>query len=170
METIRLIRDLYNHMEWADAEVWRAVLAAPPAAADWVVRDRLHHIHMVQRAFLGVWLGAPVDPRNETFPDMPALAWWGREYHGQAAAYLENLDAASLDAPVQLPWAGQIAGTIGREIEMPTLGETLVQVASHSTYHRGQANARLRETGGEPPLVDYIPWVWFGRPRAAWPG
>ena len=40
MDTLRLIRDLFDHMEWADAEVWRAVLATPPAAADWIVRDR----------------------------------------------------------------------------------------------------------------------------------
>ena len=35
---------------------------------------------------------------------------------------------------------------------------------SHSTYHRGQVNARLREIGAEPPLVDYIAWLWFDRP------
>ncbi len=25
------LRELYRHMEWADAAVWRAVLAHPPA-------------------------------------------------------------------------------------------------------------------------------------------
>jgi uncharacterized damage-inducible protein DinB len=39
----------------------------------------------------------------------------------------------------------------------------------HSTYHRGQVNARLRELGIEPPLTDYIAWIWFGRPEAEWP-
>jgi len=41
-------------------------------------------------------------------------------------------------------------------------------VALHSLYHRGQVNARLREVGGTPPLVDYIAWLWFGRPAAEW--
>jgi uncharacterized damage-inducible protein DinB len=44
----------------------------------------------------------------------------------------------------------------------------MIQVATHSTYHRGQVNARLREVGGEPPLVDYIAWIWFGRPAPEW--
>ena len=44
----------------------------------------------------------------------------------------------------------------------------MIQVTIHSTHHRGQFNARLRQVGGEPPLVDYIAWVCFGRPPAEW--
>ena len=53
---------------------------------------------------------------------------------------------------------------MNRRFEAPTLAETALQVAMHSTYHRGQVNARLRQIGGEPPLVDFIAWIWFGRP------
>jgi uncharacterized damage-inducible protein DinB len=49
-----------------------------------------------------------------------------------------------------------------------TVGETAFQVVSHSTHHRAQANTRLRAVGGDPPLVDYIAWIWFGRPAAPW--
>ena len=42
----------------------------------------------------------------------------------------------------------------------------MLQVALHSMYHRGQINARLRDFGGNPPLVDFIAWVWLGRPAA----
>ena len=44
-----------------------------------------------------------------------------------------------------------------------------MQVALHSTYHRGQINARIRELGGEPPLTDFIAWVWAGKPQPSWP-
>jgi uncharacterized damage-inducible protein DinB len=57
---------------------------------------------------------------------------------------------------------------MGRRFEAPTQTETMRQVASRSTYHRGQVNARLRELDGEPPLVDYIAWIWFGRPAPDW--
>jgi hypothetical protein len=57
----------------------------------------------------------------------------------------------------------------GRDIASPTLAETILQVASHSTYHRGQVNTRLRQLGAEPPLVDYVAWIWFDRPAADWP-
>jgi uncharacterized damage-inducible protein DinB len=57
----------------------------------------------------------------------------------------------------------------GREPVPTTMRETMLQVAMHSTYHRGQVNARLRELGAEPPLTDYIAWLWMGKPAAEWP-
>jgi uncharacterized damage-inducible protein DinB len=70
--------------------------------------------------------------------------------------------------PLAMPWAAQIAERLGRSIGTTTIGEACFQVTSHSTYHRGQVNARLRELGAEPPLVDYIAWLWFDRPAAEW--
>src|SRR5262252_828635 len=46
-----LLRDLYDHQHWADAEHWRVIEAHPSAAADQALRTRLHHINLVQRAF-----------------------------------------------------------------------------------------------------------------------
>jgi uncharacterized damage-inducible protein DinB len=67
-----------------------------------------------------------------------------------------------------MPWVKSFEAQLGRTFSTPTLGETIFQVTSHSTYHRGQVNARLREVGGNPPLVDYIAWIWFGRPTPNW--
>jgi len=50
------------------------------------------------------------------------------------------------------------------------LAKTAFQVTGHSTCHRGQVNTRLRELGAYPPLVDYIAWLWLGRPAADWGG
>jgi len=49
-----------------------------------------------------------------------------------------------------------------------SIGEALTQAAMHSHYHRGQNATRLRELGGEPPMTDYIVWLWKGRPQPAW--
>ena len=81
---------------------------------------------------------------------------------------LEAVSDESLGRPLTLPWATQISEALGRVPQPSTLGETCFQVTSHSTYHRGQLNTRLRDLGTEPPLVDYIAWVWFGKPRAEW--
>ena len=48
------LRDLIDHQLWADAQHWEAIEAHAPAAADTAIRGRLHHLHMVQRAF--VWV------------------------------------------------------------------------------------------------------------------
>lgn len=67
-----------------------------------------------------------------------------------------------------MPWVAEYEAFLGRRFETPTLGETALQVPSHTTYHRGQVNVRLRELGAEPPLVDFIAWIWFGKPAPNW--
>jgi uncharacterized damage-inducible protein DinB len=159
------ILDLLAHMEWADGEVWRAVLACEAAAGDPRIGDRLRHLHAVQQAFLAVWRNEPVTfPDLAAFPDLRAVRDWSRPYYADARAFLQGLAPGALAAPVVMPWAAELARQLGRDPGTPTLGETAFQVSSHSTYHRGQVNARLRELGGEPPLVDYIAWIWFERP------
>ncbi len=37
-----------------------------------------------------------------------------------------------------------------------SIGDILLQVATHSAHHRGQINRLIRQAGGTPPLVDYI--------------
>ncbi|HEV2912889.1 MAG TPA: DinB family protein [Pyrinomonadaceae bacterium] len=169
MNTLELLRDLFRHMEWADALVWRAVLSSEAARMDAVVKGRLHHSHMVQRAFLTEWRGWPHTTNAGSELELADLAEWGRDYHALASEYLATLAETSLDKPLVVPWARMVARRLGREPSAPSLGETLLQVAAHSTYHRGQINTRLRELGGEPPLTDFIAWVWSGKPSPEWP-
>ena len=161
------LRELFRHMEWADETVWRAVLSHPAAASDTRLRELLTHLHVVQRAFLNVWTSQPMTfPTPADLPDVAAVHRWSQPYYADLAAYLECLGEASLSSMIQMPWLAEFERRLGRHFDTPTLADTMFQVTSHSTYHRGQVNVRLREVGGEPPLVDYIAWVWFGRPAA----
>jgi uncharacterized damage-inducible protein DinB len=163
--TLDALQDLHAHMEWADEEVWRVALGHAPAARDTRLRDLLLHLHNVQRAFLAVWTRQPLQwPDPQEFPDIARVHAWSRPTYAAARAFFITVDAAALARPVTMPWAAQLAQQLGRVPHDPTLAETIFQVTSHSTYHRGQINARLRELGAEPPLVDFIAWVWFGRP------
>ncbi len=168
MKLLTTIQELFQHMEWADALVWQTALASEAALEDKSMRERLLHTHMVQRAFLRIWQEQPLNPNAAADLTGVSLAAWGREYHQEARRYLSEIMEADLDRPVTLPWAEFIAARIGRQPETPTLGETCLQVASHSGYHRGQVNARPRELGAEPPLVDFITWIWLGKPAAQW--
>jgi uncharacterized damage-inducible protein DinB len=169
MFSIELIRDLYSHMEWADSLVWQATLGSPDAAADQKLRDRLSHIHMTQRAFLQVWSKQTLDRfQSLKFETTGELYAWIRPHYPEVRSFLATLRSAQFAEPTPVPWAKYFVQA-GREAAVTTLGETLFQVTSHSTYHRGQVNTRLRELGAEPPLVDYIGWVWLGRPATSWP-
>ncbi len=157
------LRDLFRHMEWADATVWSAVHKL--GADDKRLRDLLNHLHMTQRAFLDVWLRKEFDRgflKERTLREVEEMA---RACHAEAVEFIESMDESALDQPMPLPWAGRFA----KAASMTTLGETMLQITSHSTYHRGQANMRMRELGGGPPLVDFIAWLWLGRPPAEWP-
>jgi len=163
------LTDLYRHMEWADAAVWSAVFASGTAQTDAKLQKYLYHLHLTQRAFLRIWRNEPRETPYPTFRDAPSLMLWSRGYYSDAFAYLETQSDEKLAAPIPVPWAEMVERRIGRPPATTTIGETALQVALHSLYHRGQANARLREIGGEPPLVDYIAWIWLGRPTPQWP-
>jgi uncharacterized damage-inducible protein DinB len=169
MDTLQTLQDLFGHMEWADARIWSAVMARPEAASDSPLRERLYHIHMVQRAFLKVWKTEPLQPPAEGFSESAALMRWAREYYAEVSAYLAELASMDLERPIVMPWIQMFEERLGRKADAPTFHETLLQVAMHSTHHRGQVNTRLREVGGEPPLTDFIVWVWSGKPAPEWP-
>jgi uncharacterized damage-inducible protein DinB len=163
-----MLQDLYRHMEWADAEVWRAVLASPAAGEDAVIREKLHHIHLVQRGFLDGWRGQK--PKFRELPELEsheATIRWARENHRLMQEHVAA--ARNLDDVFVVPWQKWIEEAIGGKPGPTTYGESMLQVVMHSLYHRGQVNTRLREVGAVPPLVDYIAWLWRERPAPRWP-
>lgn len=156
-------------MEWADARIWRVVPVS--GAPDPRLRELLAHVHMVQRAFLTAWRGenlSPVLRRADDFATLDELRAWARHWYGEARAFLAGLSDEQLAQPMEMPWTAQVAEHLGRTPGPTTFGETCLQVANHSTHHRGQVNVRLRAMGLEPPLVDYIAWLWFDRPDPEW--
>ena len=164
------LTDLTRHMGWADATVWHAVLAHDGARTDQRLRNLLVHLHMVQRFFLVVWRGESIPSLQSfsTFDQLVDLQRRAASYYPDLRGFLESLDEAALTRPITMPFLAEEEKRLGMKFEPPTLAETIVQVTSHSTYHRGQVNARLREVGGVPPLVDYIAWLYFKRPQADW--
>ena len=101
------------------------------------------------------------------FGDLAEVHTWAREYYRDLWAFAEKLDAHTLAGRVEFPWAGELVKWFG-EARPATVQETVIQVSMHTAHHRGQLCTLIRELGGEPPLVDFIGWVWMGKPRAVW--
>jgi uncharacterized damage-inducible protein DinB len=170
VDNLETLGELFKHMEWADAKVWTAVLAHAQSAADLNFKERLYHIHMVQRAFLKVWKGEAFKPVDAaSFADLRALLTWSREGYAEFNEYTSGLGGMEMKRPIVMPWIEMFEKRLGRKADAPTFHETLLQVAMHSAYHRGQVSTKLREFGGEPPLTDFIVWVWAGKPQPEWP-
>ncbi len=161
-------RALLGHAEWADALVWESVLTCGQEDAE--LRARLHHLHMVQWAYLHIWRSETVKPRElGTFSTMPAIRAWAREFYRELPAYLAGVSGEGLTRVVRFPWADRLVQRFG-QAQPATWSESVLQVAMHSTYHRGQVAKRLRELDVEAPLSDFIAWIWMNRPEADWGG
>jgi len=159
------LTSLMRHMSWADSTVWKAVLASPAATADAKICDTFYHVHLVQQIFRQAWSGERPHVRDrKEFASADALHALGREAHVAIAKYLPGVSEADLDREFRMPWAIEFEKRALLPAQQHTLGESVVQVAMHTAHHRGQTCARLRELGAEPPTIDFIAWLWGGRP------
>jgi len=169
MINIENINSLLQHMKWADAEVWKKVLSFSAAENDERIKKLLYHLHQVPYAFYMLWNEFPVEiPKPEEFTDLQSISKWGIDYQQKLDKFLSSAKANEKEKIIQIPWSIFIERKIGKKVVPATLEETMLQVALHSTYHRGQINTRFRELGGEPASVDFIVWVWLGKPKEDW--
>lgn len=132
-----VLRDLFQHMEWADAAVWRAVLAHDAARTDARVRDLLRHLHTVQTIFLLVWRGEPLLPSIQSLSaltDAAAVQQRAMSYYPEAHRFVETVDPGSMTRGVTMPFLADLEKQRGTTFAVPTLAETMFQVTSHSTY------------------------------------
>jgi uncharacterized damage-inducible protein DinB len=164
----RELRDLVTHMEWADGQTWRVIRHLPAAQFDDRMRWLCHHSHLVQSIYLQAWRGDPFQLTElKAYPDLTSIEAWARPYYALVSIFADTVDESTFDQPVDFPWSAMIVEKFGKALPA-TLSESVWQVLSHSTYHRGQLATRIRELGGEPPLVDFLYWVWAGKPAPEW--
>ena len=156
-------------MEWGDAIMWRSVLATPGMAEDPEIKERLFHIHFTQFAFYAAWIGQKFERKKAAdFASLDEILNWAKSFYPDILSFLGSLEDDQLEGPLPLPWAGYFGRQLGREVAVTTLGETMLQLSNHSIHHRAQLNTQIRAHGGEPPLIDYIVWLWSSRPAAEW--
>lgn len=177
-----MLNDLFRHMEWADAEMWKKVFegnsegngegdGASDEALDSKIHFWVHHIHLVQYAFRRLWEGEDLGnlPEQEDFESLEALARWGRDEHRALQAYVMQAGEEQLERTLEIPWTADLEERLGHPVADVQVGQSAYQVVMHSAHHRAQVASRLRELGGEPSLIDFIAWLWHGKPAPDWP-
>jgi uncharacterized damage-inducible protein DinB len=155
------IIELIAHQDWADAEHWKAIEQCDAALNDAQLKTRLHHLHFVQHAFLAILRSDPAFSmtKPEDFATMNDLKLYAIRFHEEMQTL--QISEALLAKPVTIPWFKNPPLTLSAE-------HAIMQQTMHSHYHRAQNATRLRELGGEPPLTDFIVWIWKGQPEAHW--
>ena len=155
-----MLRDLFAHQAWADAQMWHYVGATAAAHTDEKVLKILGHMHAVQRFFLSAVQGEPltIEELRREFP-LPDLRDSYREYHVQADRALSKMRDSHLKDVVVVPWFPEF---------QPKVSEVLTQSFMHTQHHRAQILMLLRQLGGDPKPVDYIVWASKNRPEPQW--
>jgi uncharacterized damage-inducible protein DinB len=159
------LRELLAYGSWANGLVFDAAsglseeqLAHSVASSFPSVRGTLAHIVGAEWIWLRRWRGVSPD----SFPDWvahPALD----DVKARLAAVEQEREAFV---------AGLADADLGRVISYRTLrgqacsdplGNLVLHVVNHSTYHRGQVATQLRQLGITPPSTDLI--VFLRQPR-----
>lgn len=166
------LRDLTTHMAWADGQFFKAWSQGP--REDEELRERWSHVLGTATFFSEIlrddhhlpwdkiksgevrppWLDQPLG----SFDELRTLT---KASHESWAGTLAGWDDAALARQVRIPWFPDPPCVI-------RASEAVLQAVLHTQHHRGQCMTRLRDKGGENSNVDYIIWLWKGRPAAGW--
>jgi uncharacterized damage-inducible protein DinB len=142
---------LYDHLVWADDALLTCLkrLTPPPPRA----LELYCHVLAAEKLWLDRIRGQP-----------PAvIAVWPSLTLGECASLSREMGRGlreTLDASTEMDLGRRITyATSKGDRFINTLGDVLLHVAMHGSYHRGQAAAVVRAAGGEPVNTDYIAYV-----------
>lgn len=155
--TASQVQVLYAYDRWANGRLLDAAAALTHEA---FVRDlgasyssvweTLRHILWSEWIWLGRWtLPRSTGPTPAQCPDLASLRARWLDFERVQQEFLQRLTPADLERPVSYENPPGTRWTY-------TLGQMLQHVVNHSTYHRGQVAAMLRQLGSVPPPTDYL--------------
>jgi uncharacterized damage-inducible protein DinB len=144
-------RRLFRYDRWANREVSDALrsVADPPAKS---VRWLAHIV-----AAEALWL-ARIQRLPQPMPVWPEFKMdeLPRVLEAVSGEWEKFLEAPALDAGCEY------TNSKGERFTSP-VGDILMHVVNHSTYHRGQIAADMRASGMEPAYTDFIHAARQGR-------
>jgi uncharacterized damage-inducible protein DinB len=155
------IEYLYRYNRWANSRVLEDAAKLTPEqfvrdlqASHRSVRDTLAHILAAEWIWLERWNGvspkALLDPAD--FPSVESVRTRLEKVESECADYIQGLTDQMLGETLTY--------TNTRNEEWTyTYGQMLQHVANHSSYHRGQVIAMLRQLGAEVRPVDLLVFV-----------
>jgi uncharacterized damage-inducible protein DinB len=108
--------------------------------ADWIWLERFHG--RSPRAF----------PAPEQIAELPGLARRWREVEAGQDVFLASLTQSRMSEPLSFTSAAGDPFT-------RALGDTLLHLANHGTYHRGQVATLLRQLGKKATGTDYLRFI-----------
>jgi uncharacterized damage-inducible protein DinB len=148
-----MLRKLYDHLAWADANARDALNAMPASIADAKRAAELFaHVAGAEHVWLARLMGRA--PEHPVWPalDLAGSAALAARTARELQQYLASLGPGDLEREVEY------TNSAGQHFRS-RVDDILVHVAMHGAYHRGQIALLTRQGGGEPASTDYIAFV-----------
>ena len=152
------LQSFFAYNEWANARLLAATadLSNEQFTRDLQssfrsIRDTLSHIVAVEWVWLRRWKGESpsAGPDWAASPSRETLRNKLREVETERSAFLASLSDSDLMQPITYR---NLKGEEWRYL----LGDLLLHLVNHSTYHRGQITTMLRQVGITPPSTDLL--------------
>lgn len=152
------LTDLYDYNTWAHELVFESVTGLTKEQYERVVggsfpsvRLTLEHVLATEVVWLSRWEGHSLGdaPDYSGIADFNSLIRMWRSFRSRQAGFIASLADDELSKPIA------IRTRSGIETVQP-LGDTMLHVVNHASYHRGQLAALVRQVGGTPRGTDYF--------------
>jgi uncharacterized damage-inducible protein DinB len=148
----------YEYHRWANARTLLAVSKLAPeqftkdlASSHPSVRDTLTHMLWAEWVWLQRWQGdspqARFDPAD--FPDFESLQKKWAEVELEQSEFVQALTDDALEKILSYV-------NLQGETWAYSLWQMMMQIVSHSAYHRRQVTTMLRQLGAEPLMTDFL--------------
>jgi uncharacterized damage-inducible protein DinB len=162
------LTSMFEYVRWGDNLIMRAARSVPDEGyyreqgiSVGSIHKLLVHAMAAQWIWLSRWRGES-PTRLETHDDYPTRDALEQRWPLVHSAVLDFL---SMQTPKSLGRMLEYRNNKGEVCALP-LGDQVLYVIDHSTYHRGQQNTMIKRAGGTPAAVAYVMYC-FQRARSA---
>ena len=161
------IADLFTYGRWATAKTLEssdvldaAEFAKAIGGSFGSVQGTLAHLYGADWVWLERFHGRSPSalPGAESLTSVSTIRERWEPVHRGLQKFVESLAPARLGEPLTY------VNFAGQTWTYP-IGEALVHVANHGTYHRGQVATLLRQLGKKAASTDYLRWIDAGSPK-----
>ena len=151
------LQNMFEFIRWADGLMIRAARTVPD---DGYYREQgislgsIHklmvHCMSVQWLWLSRWRGES-PARVETHEDFPTRDSLEQRW---PLVHSAMLDFLGMQSPKSISRVVQYKNTRGEIYNVP-LGDLMLHVIDHESYHRGQINTMIKRAGGTPAAIAF---------------
>ena len=156
--TMQMLAELFRYNVWANRRIVDACAAlsadqlrTPRADVYGSILDTLSHLISVEYNYLRLIRGEPTVPQR--FDAVAAARERCQETDRAYIEFVERLDELGLGRSFRMEG-------LGRDM---TVGQGLLQVATHSIQHRADLASAVSRSGVEPPGLDYVHYLAEGQ-------